>query len=107
MKDKRKIQQKMNAIIGKWAMWYKINLIPQMRDRYAHLSFLDSYYRLFDWWQKGYFNSDLKEIKKVYREMIKDREAWHRLNAKIKRYSRDRHAGLYNERHLKKLGVIA
>ena len=97
----------MQAITKKWEMWYRLNLSNEYRNSYD-LNFLFLYYRVFDWFNKNYFldNVDIKEIKKVYNQMIKDRKEWHVLNSKIKRYYRNRKCGFYNQKFLEKNGIM-
>ena len=97
----------MGAIMGKWKTWYRLNLSGEYKNRYD-LNFLFLYYRIFDWFSKKYFldNVNIEEIKKVYNGMIKDRKQWHILNSKIKRYYRNRPAGFYNQKFLKRNGII-
>ena len=100
---KEKTKTLMQAITKKWEMWYKLNLNTTYKNSYD-LNFLFLYYRIFDWYYKNYFinNVDIKEIKKIYNEMIKDRKTWHHLNSKIKKYYRNRRCGFYNQKFLEK-----
>ena len=97
----------MQAITKKWEMWYKLNLNITYKNSYD-LNFLFLYYRIFDWYYKNYFiNSvNIKEIKKIYNQMIKDRKEWHMLNSKIKRYYRNRAYAFYNQKFLEKNGIM-
>ena len=99
---KEKTKKEMWIITKKWEMWYKLNLNTEYKNSYD-LNFLFLYYRVFDWLNKNYFldSVDIKEIKKVYNQMLKDRKTWHGLNSKIKKYYRNRPHGLYVQKIFK------
>ena len=107
MQKTEKTKTEMWTITKKWEMWYKINLSSEYRNSYD-INFLFLYYRIFDWYYKKYFLSNVttEEIKKVYSEMVKDRKQWHILNSKIKKYYRNRREGLYNQKFLEKNGIM-